>query len=316
MKQPLVLLFLIVAQAAFGQNIGKVLVQSTDPFSLYLNDGDSTNLYYYQILPEGKPTGVLIILPSGGETTEALLGQIDLHRAAADEGLFVIVPSINWGTENRLAEISFLDTIFKNVVKQHQVPKDKFIFCGLSNGGMISFKYAISAVKDSSTFIIPRGIIGLDPPLDFARFYAYCEREIARNASAVGVAEANYMRNVYNDTYGGSPDDFPQQYVEASTFSYGVKDGGNAKYLNDISIRMHSDLNIDYLLNQRKRDLYDWNGADIVAFVNQLKINGNQDAEVIITQNKGVRADGTIHPHSWSIMDTVDTLEWILKVLE
>ena len=78
---------------------------------------------------------------------------------------------------------------------------------------------------------------------------------------------------------------------------------------------MHSDLNLDYLLNQRKRDLYDWNGIDIVAFVNQLKINGNKNAEVIITQNKGVRLDGTKHPHSWSIMDTQDTMQWILKLI-
>jgi hypothetical protein len=40
-----------------------------------------------------------------------------------------------------------------------------------------------------------------------------------------------------------------QNYIDASTFSYGAEDGGNAKYLTDIAIRMHSDLNLDYLLN-------------------------------------------------------------------
>jgi hypothetical protein len=62
--------------------------------------------------------------------------------------------------------------------------------------------------------------------------------------------------------------------------------------------------------------LYDWNGTDIVAFVNQLKINGNENAEVIITQNRGIRLDGTKHPHSWSIMKTNDTMECILKLVE
>lgn len=79
---------------------------------------------------------------------------------------------------------------------------------------------------------------------------------------------------------------------------------------------MQSDLNLDFLVNQRKRDLYDWNGTDVVAFVNQLKTNGHQNAEVIITQNRGVRLDGTRHPHSWSIMDTEDTMEWILRLVE
>jgi len=62
--------------------------------------------------------------------------------------------------------------------------------------------------------------------------------------------------------------------------------------------------------------LYDWNGIDIVAFVNQLKINGNTNTEVFISQGKGVRLDGTKHPHSWSIMNNDETLNWILKLFE
>lgn len=34
------------------------------------------------------------------------------------------------------------------------------------------------------------------------------------------------------------------------------------------------------------------------------------------TQNQGVRLDGTRHPHSCSIMDTEDTMEWILRLVE
>lgn len=315
MKHSFFALFLILSPLTYGQKMEKIPVQSTDPYALYVNDGDSTNLYYYQMKPKGTPVGVLTILPSGGETTENLLKQISLHTEALKKGFLVLIPSINWGTDSRIPEIAFLDTIFKQVVEKYKAPKDKFILCGLSNGGMISFRYAINAVKYSNTFIVPCGIIGVDPPLDFAHFYKYCEREIKRNFSPAGVAEANWMLNNYKQLYGGSPTDFPQEYIEASTFSYGVEKGGNAQYLSNIAIRMHSDLNLNYLLNERKRDLYDWNGTDIVAFVNQLKINGNKNAKVIITQNKGVRLNGQKHPHSWSIMDTNDTMLWLMKLI-
>ena len=59
-------------------------------------------------------------------------------------------------------------------------------------------------------------------------------------ASTKGIAEARWLLNNFSTTWG----------------------------------RLSS-LNLYDLLNERKRDLYDWNGADIVAFVNQLKINGN-----------------------------------------
>lgn len=299
------------------ENIEKIVVSANDPHSLYVNDGNSnTNLFYYKMIPKGKARGVLTIIPSGGETTENLIKQISLHKEAYEQGLIIIIPSINWGTDDRIPEISFLDTIFKQVVDQHNVSKDNFILCGLSNGGMISLAYGIKAKKESNTYIIPKGIIGLDPPLDYAHFYKYCEREISRNFSPIGVGEAKWFLDNYNTIYEGSPDDYPQNYIEASTFSYGADGGGNAKYLTDIAIRMNSDLNLDYLLNQRQRDLYDWNGTDVVAFINQLKINGNKNAEVIITHNKGVRFDGTVHPHSWSIIDTNDTIEWILELIK
>lgn len=297
-------------------NLTKVNVSNEDPNSLYINDGnENTHLFYYKMVPDSPVIGVLVIIPSGGETVENVIAQISLHKAAVEKGFLVLFPSINWGTNDRSSEISFLDSMFEDVIKEHRAPANKFILCGLSNGGMVSLSYGINAVKNSNTRITPIGIIGLDPPLDFAHSYHYCEREIERNFTPAGVAEAKWMLNNFQSNYG-DPDDNPQNYIDASIFSYGAEDGGNAKYLNAIAIRMLSDLNIDYLINQRKRDLYDWNGTDIVAFVNQLKINGNKNAEVIITQNKGFRPDGRKHPHSWTIMDTNETIEWILDLVK
>jgi len=299
------------------KKIEKIAVSDEDPDELYINDGNNnTDLFYYKMVPDGKPIGVLTIIPSGGESAEGMIQALSLHKEAIEKGLLVVIPSLNWGTNDRLADIAFLDTIFQQVVKEYDVSKDKFIFCGLSNGGMIALQYAIHAVKDANTFLKPKGIIGLDPPLDLAHLYAYCEREIQRNYSPGGVAEAKWIVNNSNSVYGGSPNEFPQKYIEASVFSYGAESGGNAKYLTDIPIRMHSDLNLDYLLNRKKRDLYDWNGTDIVAFVNQLKINGNRNAEVIITENKGIRLTGEKHPHSWSIMDTDEAMDWILELIQ
>lgn len=315
LKSLLAIFLLFTSHHLLSQEMIRVDIASEDPYHFYLNDQDSTNLFYYKIVPEEEAVGVLTILPSGGETIENLLTQITLHEAAWENNLLVVIPSYNWGTIQRDPEMDFFDTIFKQIVEEHKVSKDNFIFCGLSNGGMFSLEYGIRSIRDSSTYLVPRGIIGLDPPLDLSRFYHYCEREIERNFSPAGVGEAKWLKGVYEQVFGGSPDSVPMRYQEASTFTFGAPKGGNTQYLRDIAIRMQSDLNIDFLVNQRKRDLYDWNGTDIVAFVNQLKINGNEEAEVIITQNKGKRPDGSLNPHSWSIMDTDSTITWILDLL-
>ena len=128
--------------------------------------------------------------------------------------------------------------------------------------------------------------------------------------------EAHYMINEYNQIYGGSPEEFPKRYIEASIYSNGSENGGNAQYLKDVPIRVYTDLDVEWLINERRRDLYDWNGTDIVAMINDLKLMGNQDANVIVTMGKGVRLDGKKHPHSWSIMDNQDCMDWILKLYE
>jgi len=315
MKGSFYILLLCLTQQVISQELIRKDLSNEDPYYFYVNDNDSTQLFYYKMVPP-KPIGVLTILPSGGESIESLLQQIDLHKVAYQNNLLVVIPSINWGTIQRTPDMAFLDTIFMEIVTEHQVSKDHFILCGLSNGGMISLTYGIRSVRDQNTYLKPKGIIGLDPPLDFARFYNYCEREVTRDFTPAGVAESQWFLNVYNQVYGGSPDSVPQNYVQASIFSYGAPQGGNAQYLNDISILMYTELNLDYLINQRHRDLYDWNGIDIVAFINQLKLNGNPNAEVIVTRDKGVKLDGTKHPHSWSIMDTDKTIQWILELLE
>ncbi|PHR44649.1 MAG: hypothetical protein COA32_14755 [Fluviicola sp.] len=316
MKILVTILTLFIAQQAISQELIRKNISSEDPYNFYINDNDSTNLFYYKMVPKEQPIGVLTILPSGGESIESMLSQITLHEEALKNNFLVIFPSYNWGTIQQIPEIDFFDTIFKQVVEEHNVSKDNFIFCGLSNGAMISLTYGLRATRDSSTYLVPKGIIGLDPPLDLTRFYRYCEREIKRDASEAGVAEAKWIKSVYEQVYGGSPDSVPMRYQEASVFTYGAEKGGNAQYFNDIAIRMHSDLNVDFLINERNRDLYDWNGSDIVAFVNQLKLNGHKQAEVVITKNKGRRPDGSLHPHSWSIIETDATIEWMLKLLD
>ena len=315
MKILLSILVLFSAQQVISQEMIRTDISTEDPYHYYINDKDSTNLFYYKMVPKEEPMGVLTIFPSGGESIENMLSQISLHKEAVKNNVLVIIPSYNWGTIQQVPEIAFFDTIFKQVVNEHKVSKDNFIFCGLSNGAMISLTYGVKSVRDSSTYLVPKGIIGLDPPLDLARFYRYFEREIERNFSDAGVDEAKWLKSVYEQVYGGSPDSVPMQYQQASVFTYGAEKGGNAQYLNDIGIRMYSDLNIDFLMNQRRRDLYDWNGTDIVAFVNQLQINGNKNAEVIISQNKGKRPDGSLHPHSWSILETNAAIKWILELL-
>jgi hypothetical protein len=316
-KISLSLISLLFYCFAIGQVAEKVIVYNQDPYNLYnFEPTDKFSLFYLKLVPKAQPIGCLVIIPGSGELIEDVMKQISLHNLAVEKGLLVIFPSINWGTNKFIEEHKFLDTIFKQVIQQYNIPKEKVILGGFSNGGMVSLTYAEKANRDeASTYIVPKAIFALDPPLDFVHLYNHAKHDVERNFSVAAVNEGHWLMNMFKTEFGGTPDEVPNEYIRYSIYSNSEKDGGNAKYLLNTPIRIYTEPDIDWQMKNRHRDFYDMNCTDISAMINLLHLNGNVSAEMIVTYNKGFRLDGTKHPHSWSIMDSSDCLTWILKQL-
>jgi len=312
------ILLLSVQVSIYGQVPEKLIVYNQDPYNLYAtNDKDSTNLFYYKFVPNNNPIGVLVLLPGGGESIEDVMKQISLHKLAVEKDILVILPSINWGTDTFTPEHKFLDTIFQQIVNQYRISKNKFILGGFSSGAMVSLTYAEKANRNvDSTFIKPLAVFGIDPPLDYAHLWNRSKRNVERNFSEVAVREGKWIMDSYVKQFGGSPEEHPENYVKYSIYSQSEKDGGNARYLINIPIRLYTEPGIIWQMENRHNDLYDLNCTDISAMINLLQLKGNKEAELIVTEDKGIRLNGQKHPHSWSIMDSEGCLTWILKQLK
>lgn len=317
MQKLITILFIISSFTCVGQKTQKIVISTTDPYDLYANiDKDSTTLFYEKISPLNKPIGAIVILPGSGETIQDVKKQISLHKLAVQKNLIVIFPSINWGTNKHIPEHKLLDTIFKQVVETDKIPKDKFVIGGFSGGGMLALTYTEKANKNiDSTYLVPRAVFGVDPPLDFAHLWKHCEKDIERNVSQAAVAEGKWIIDMYTQEFGGAPAQYKDNYVKYSIFSYSEKDGGNAKYLKNTPILLYTEPDIMWQMKNRQRDYYDLNCVDIAAMINLLQTQGNKEAKLVVTNNKGRRLNGMRHPHSWSIMDSKQCLDWILKQL-
>ncbi len=116
MKNIIIFAFILNFLSCKAQDFEKISISKTDISELYVNDENSTELFYYKYLPKNNIKGVLVVIPSGGELVENTLKQITLQKIAVEKGIMVIVPSINWGTDNREAEFKLLDKIFSEIV--------------------------------------------------------------------------------------------------------------------------------------------------------------------------------------------------------
>jgi len=291
------------------------IVDSTD---LYVNDGKSQTLFYYALVPKGKIKGALVLLPSTDETPEEVFSNnVKLTELACDSNLLTIIPSINSHVCLDNVALDFLNTTFAEAIKKYKIPSDKFVIGGLSLGGMLSLRYTEQSYENSSkTTIVPIAVFGADPPVDLSTLYYQFQRDIERNYSQPAVSEAKSYLTEMNKIFGGSPNQHPEKYVQYSMYSRSKQDGGNAKFLKAVPVRIYSDPDIDWQMKNKHRDYYDLNAPDQTAMINELHLMGNNKAEFINSLGKGFRLDGTRHPHSWSIVDAGDTINWIMKYLE
>jgi acetyl esterase/lipase len=285
LQRILVLCGIMLALQGYGQRMERVVLSKSDTFDLYANiDQDSTTLFYEKLIPKGKPQGALVIMPGAGETIDAVKKQINLHQLAVEKRLLVIFPSINWGTNKHIPEHQMLDQVFRQVVERDGVPKDKFVLGGFSGGGMLALTYTEKANRNrDSTFILPKAVFGVDPPLDYAHLWKVCEKDVQRNLSPAAVAEGKWVMGMYTEEFGGPPEQFRENYVRYSIFSYSEPDGGNARYLRNTPILLYTEPDVLWQMQNRQRDYYDMNCVDIAAMINLLQAQGNKAAKLVVT---------------------------------
>lgn len=300
------------------KNLEKNKVNILDETYIYVNDGQSKALFYYALKPETKIIGTLILLPPTAQPAEGVINEnSQLLELAYKRGILVLIPSINYNLCLDELAMKFLNTSFKEAMEKYKAPPDKVLMGGFSLGGMNAIRYVeLSKENPSLTAIEPIAVYGVDPPLDWARIYYSFQQTKELNFSEVAVNEAtNYLEKLERG-FGGSPKEVPHLYVKHSMYSKTEKNGGNAIYLKNIPIRIYADVDINWHLKERQTDLYNINALDQTAMINQLQIAGNKEAEFINALGKGYRSNGTRHPHSWSIVDPIDLMDWMLVQLE
>jgi hypothetical protein len=208
--------------------------------------------------------------------------------------------------------INMLDEIIEEVIVEHEVPRENIFVGGISSSGARAFRFAQYCAQGKSKYKHKvKGVFGVDPPLDLARFYNSILQH-QQNFKAGMAWEAEHMTGVFNEIFKGVPEEYPLDYQNASVFSHGDSLGGNAQYLVDTDIILFHEPDIDWWMEERGCSYFDINSYDVVAFAVKLRELGNEDVEVITTANKGVDAKGNHKCHDWSIVDEEYLIAWII----
>ena len=293
----------------------KNIISTNDSTRLYENDRNQNDLFYYSLIPPGKIKGVIVLFPGTWDRVEYTISSAKMIcQKAFDNSIAVISISINQRLTLHEDALGTINLAFRDAISKYRLTSNKFILGGFSMGGLFSLRYTEMAKADSSkTAVIPVAAFSVDGPTDLEKIYGSFERALERSPNK---SEPTYALNEFRTFIGGTPKTHPEKYVYYSVFSNSQNDGGNAKYLLHTPIRIYNDVDVRWWLENRNTDLYGMNALDQSAMINYLKRSGNKEAVFINAFGKGYRLDGTRHPHTWSIVDAEDLIQWPLKILK
>lgn len=283
--------------------------------SVYLNPKDSTSNMYMAVFPETKKIKSFMVLLDGfGNSPKEILIQTSIPKYAAQHDILTIIPILKTGPTyfgSDSASQQSLKEMIKFVVDKYELMGKDFYIGGFSIGGTCAIMYAELSVQKKYP-IKPTAVFGIDPPLDWERYYNGAKRVVRISNPSKVNGEVFYMINRIEKEMKGTPKTALKNFTANSPYSLSDSTQKAIKNLINTPIMIISEPDIQWWLQERGYDYTYNNIIDQAAMINELQRLGNKEAVLVTTTNKGYRKNTkTRHPHSWSIADPESLIKWL-----
>ncbi len=285
-----------------------------------ISSSDTASNYTSIIRPKGKVTGLVVLFPGFGETPADVLSETDFPIQAAQAGLLVAIPYIGNNAIIMLApeKQQQLVQLVQDVQKRYKLQKNKVAIGGFSMGGTTAVKLAETILSSSAGKSSPEvaALFAVDPLLDMERFERDLVKAVKRNASPMAARQLQMLQTYLKQDFGSTPLQHPEKFYTVSPYTYSDTANTAIEPLSQLPVLFYSEPDVATQFNSNSRDLYNLNTLDCAAMINDLRSMGNKQAQLILTEEKGIRrSNNKPNPHSWSILDSRQTISWLQQHL-
>lgn len=197
------------------------------------------------------------------------------------------------------------------IIIQNHLEQENIYIGGFSSGGNIALLLGNELIKTKNN-IQPIGIFVVDSPIDLEDLYNGSQNDIAKNVSKDAVEEGKFLIQLF-DKELGSPKDSIQNYEYFSPYLLSKHLTNNIENLKNIKLRFYCEPDLEWQSLNRKRNYEDLNAFKLKNAALDLNKIGAKKVEFIETKNRGYRANGQKHPHTWNLVEQESLVNWILK---
>lgn len=262
--------------------------------------------------PKKEAKAVLILFGGFPEVAEDIKREFKILDVARKNSIAVLLSNFNqklWLEENEKHQLA---KNLQNIIVENELPTDNIFIGGFSSGGVVSLLISNYIAGMKQFYIDPKGVFIVDSPIDLIALYKSSEKNIEHHFSEVSVQESTWLLETLGNKFG-NPKDTIEKYEDKSVFTYNTDNTSNLKKLKNTKIRLYTEPDTLWWKKNRSADYEQMNAFYIKKLSESLKMKGFENVEYIPTTNKGYRANGERHPHSWAIVDKNDLINWILN---
>ena len=159
--------------------------------------------------------------------------------------------------------------------------------------------------------IMPKGVFAVDSPIDILGLYENSKKNVRRDLSDVSVQESKMIIDIMDAKFG-KPEEGIEKYEKYAVFTTRTDNVQNLSNLKGIQIRLYTEPDQEWWKANRGYDYEETNSYFFEQLYKELSVQPGYQVEYIPTANRGYRSSGERHPHSWSIVDVDQLVEWML----
>ena len=265
----------------------------------------------YELIIPKKQYGFLILFPCFPCNAENTRTQFNIIDIATANNISVLLMNFNQHLWLSNSDKKDLEKIIMDAVNQYGIIIDNTYIGGFSSGGNVTLLLT-DYLKSTESSIQPKGLFITDSPVDLLGLYKSSQKAIEKNISVPAVQEANWINETFNLEFGTGDTSFTN-YENKSPYFSKTSSTKNISNLNGLKIRLYSEPDTLWWKQNRQADYEDMNAYYLEQLANDLgNLYGVDQVTYITTKNRGYRANGNRHPHSWSIIDEKELVNWIL----
>jgi hypothetical protein len=266
----------------------------------------------YELIKASENKALLILFPGGGTTSKETKEEFKIVEDAIKNGISVLLMNFNRHLWIEKEDSEELKAEIEAVIKENNLNKEQVFIGGMSIGGTVAISLSAFLVESKATFNV-KGVFVIDSPIDLYTLYESAQKDLARkDFSEERLQEPKFIVGYFEDMFGGG-DSLLQNIQKVAPITTSKKNIENISTLKEIKLRLYTEPDTLWWQENRQTDFENTNASVLQKTNEILKENNWNQVELIQTKDKGYRANGERHPHSWSIVEVTNLITWILE---